>query len=254
MSWFKKQPKVEFLCTADVALIQYPIIEARKFMPEWFTQATTEHAKDMLLLKQSNDVNAIRDVSKCNGIRKLLKTGWVVRAYQDIHLQIVGTQFIWTTPLDQVQLNNIPLVEHHSTDSFKKCPHLENKTPILKIQLPWLVKIPKGYNMMQLPLAYWNETRFTTATGIFDRQFGFMQINVQLLWEGGDGEFLIKAGTPLAHLILVPEINVSHTVRLVTEKEARQQQNIVDIKSCSYHQNYAVIKNNIKQVFKRGIK
>lgn len=247
MLWFKKQPKIEFICSADIALANYPIIEARKFMPEWFTQATTEHAKDLLALKESNDLNAIRDVSKCSGIRKLLKTGWIARTYQDMHLKVSEGGFEWTTPLDQSKLNKSDLVAHHSPDSFRKCPRLKNKAPVLKIQLPWVVKIPEGYNLVQMPLFYWDEPRFTTATGIFDRRFGPMELNIQLLWESGDGEFLIKAGTPLAQLVLIPDVVPAHSIRLATEEELKQSTVTSQLKACSYNQNYAVIKNNIKK-------
>ena len=39
-------------------------------------------------------------------------------------------------------------------DIFKYSDFYTKKSPILKIQLPWVVKIPKGYSLLQLPVPY----------------------------------------------------------------------------------------------------
>ena len=49
------------------------------------------------------------------------------------------------------------------------------------------------------------------------------EINLQLLWQVGPGSYLIKAGTPLAHLILIKDEPVKTIYRTPTEKELFQE-------------------------------
>ena len=51
-----------------------------------------------------------------------------------------------------------------------------------------------------MPVHYNNEDRFFSATGILDSRYGY-NINIQLFWKKQHGETLVKAGTPLCHII-----------------------------------------------------
>jgi len=254
MMFFNKKPKVEFLCRIDSALVQYPIIEASKLPPAWFKEATSNYAKNAVNFKSSKDSKVVKNIVKCSGIRKLIKTGWILQTYQDIHLKILDGEFSWSTPLNQETICGTPFVSWHAFDSFTNCPQLEGKTPILKINTPWMVKIPKGYNMLQMPVTYGDEDRFLTATGIYERAFGFYELNIQLIWQGGNGEFLIKAGTPIAHLVLVEDSEIKATIRACTSKEVELLKTIQELKLCRYQQNYSMIKASIKQLFKKDYK
>lgn len=255
INWFKKPPKIEFLCRMDSALVHYPIIEAKKATPEWFTKTTTQYAKTLANNKESADETLVRSIAKCNGIRTLLRTGWVVRTYQDIHLVVKANgEFVWKTPLNQKALIHDDFVGFHAEDSFKGCKALENKVPLVKIQTPWVAKIPEGYNLMVAPLAYADEKRFLTSTGIFDRGFGLMELNIIVLWQAGAGEFLIKAGTPIAHLMLVPVGKTDYVVRNISDLELRELRAAQEIKASMFSRNFSIIKDSIKQINRKVLK
>lgn len=254
MSWFKKPPKVEFLCVDETIQHLYPIVEARKLHPTWFKETTTSYAKELL---SSTDTSVRKNIAKCRGIRKLLNTGWVARTWQDIKLKVYEDgSFEWATPIDQTTLDNCAdreSVTYHSMDSFSKCEALANKLPILKVQLPWVVKVPNGYNIMQLPITYGDEGRFVAATGIYEPAFGsMMELNIQLLWQAGAGEFLIKAGTPLAQFIATKNETLTALVRTITPKEMKVLSAEILTKHKSYCPHHTVVKEQLKQLHGRG--
>jgi hypothetical protein len=76
---------------------------------------------------------------------------------------------------------------------------------VLKIQTPWRCHVPEGYYLQESNMPYSNEKRFTTVPGFFSREHGVAQINIQLLWHVLKGTTVIKAGTPLAHYMLIPK-------------------------------------------------
>ena len=57
--------------------------------------------------------------------------------------------------------------------------------------------------LLQIPVHYTNEKRFTPATGLIDPRYAHV-LNVQLFWHVLNGEELVRAGTPLVQYIPVP--------------------------------------------------
>ena len=56
---------------------------------------------------------------------------------------------------------------------------------------------------IQMPIPYWDEDRFTPPVGIVDPSYSY-EINLQLFWHKvEEGEYLIKAGTPLCQWVPV---------------------------------------------------
>ena len=58
---------------------------------------------------------------------------------------------------------------------------------------------------MEGPVPYSDDTRFTTMPGFFSQEHGVAQLNIQLKWHVLEDKVLIKAGTPIAHYMLVPK-------------------------------------------------
>ena len=82
---------------------------------------------------------------------------------------------------------------------------------LIKINTPWAVKVPRGYSMMLMPVAYADESRFTVMSGLIQSDLPAAPINVQMRWHVKEGKELIKAGTPLAQLILIKDDDVEAT-------------------------------------------
>jgi hypothetical protein len=77
---------------------------------------------------------------------------------------------------------------------------------IVKINTPWNIIAPKGVKFLMMPITYPDSHEFENAIGILDPGIS-CEINFQLWWNVKDGETLLKAGTPMVHLIpLSPEL------------------------------------------------
>jgi hypothetical protein len=94
---------------------------------------------------------------------------------------------------------------------------------IIKINTPWRCVVPEGYYLQEGPLPYTNERRFTTAKGFFSREYGVAQMNVQLFWHVMNGETIIKAGTPIAHYMLIPKKQFKLKVRAASTQDLEHE-------------------------------
>jgi hypothetical protein len=86
----------------------------------------------------------------------------------------------------------------------------------VKIQSPWIVYVPVGYQLLCLPIPYPDDNRFTAAIGIIDGDQGPNFLNVQLFWHSLNSQEVIPAGTPLAQYFLVKKEEVETTIEQFT--------------------------------------
>lgn len=245
-NFFKKPPVVEFLCVMPGALEIHPIESAKAFRPEWFKKSTQEWAENF------KKGSPHRSIGRCPGITKLYNTGWIVSAWQDIEIEIFEDgRYIWATNFDETPLRYdkcLP-VDDQSVESFKHSEFLSRTMSILKINAPWHVKIPKGYNMLQLPIPYQEHDLYTAAQGIYERSFGNYELNILLLCNK-IGKFTIKAGTPLAHLILIKDEKPKHIIRYATTEECEQCSKKVALINSMKPVIYSKLKKALMKVYK----
>lgn len=222
---FNKKPTIEFFSlipeVADIA----PIIPAHSVKPNWF-----KLAQDDFITKSKNPdfgMNRFLHTAKCPGIFNLIRYGWVMTTWQDIVIKTNGDlqSFEWRTPLDQTKLTNGinvgEAVGHHPPRQLSDYQGGwdDSLNCVLKMHTPWRCIVPKGYYLLEGAMPYTEETRFTTIPGFYSQEYGVSQLNVQLKWHVLDGETLIKAGTPIAHYMLVPK----DEAQLVVSKASAKQ-------------------------------
>jgi len=70
----------------------------------------------------------------------------------------------------------------------------------VKVETPWRVKASNDIVLLQIPVTYNNEERFTAAIGIVDPQY-MHAVTVQLFWHVLNSETLVRAGTPLVQYV-----------------------------------------------------
>lgn len=207
--WFTKKKQVEFCCLIGGVDKVMPVVRARDLEHAWVNSVRTAYAEQ----RKQPDFGMTRSLhtAKCPGIFSLMRHGWVVRTWQDIVIETNGDKnsFSWTTPIDQKALpfgsDYVGFHDAHSlADHMQDWP--DNALRVaLKINSPWMARIPKGYYLLEMPVAYGDESRFTTLPGFFDCDHGPAPLSQQLLWHVLEGKTLIKAGTPLAQYVLVPK-------------------------------------------------
>lgn len=177
---------IEFFSTIKGVAESYPIIPAKKAIPEWVKSARNE---------MTNALN----VAKCPGIFELFATGYVVQSPWDV--EIVSTDDKLEAFLNPVmeELLGKPPAQIQRGDSVSK--HIPKKPwsnkHILKLNTPWHVK--SKYKLMMLPLAYSDRQDFESAMGILDPSVS-SEINIQG-YVNFIGRRTIKAGETLCHLI-----------------------------------------------------
>tara|TARA_B110000503_G_scaffold89598_1_gene135643 strand:- start:14333 stop:15151 length:819 start_codon:yes stop_codon:yes gene_type:complete len=173
-----------------------PIIPAHKMKRAWM---------------QRNDPpdpdNGNMHTKNCPGITKLVSMGYVLRAPADFIIKTDvnnNTTFNWVESKrfnteDPGNERYIGFHNQYQTEHTLDDPSKSLKVAV-KIDTPWRVKASDDIVLLQVPIAYNNEPRFTAAQGILDPRFSHV-VNVQLYWHVLDGETLVKAGTPLVQYI-----------------------------------------------------
>ena len=135
------------------------------------------------------------------------------------------------------------LVTHHNLElmyNFMSSWPKDTMKIILKLNLPWALRIPKGYDVLMTDPFYKDDNRFTVCPGTFESELGIGQLNVPVMWHSTKGEFLIKAGTPIAQLAPIKRETVSHqNLNLTTDKNFKRDANITFLKIReSFERNY----------------
>lgn len=214
--FFNKTPKLKFYCTIPGVEKTMPIMLTRKLAFEWKTKS----AKDF----NNNKINPINDIvqsiSNCPGINLLHTQGWIIRTWQDIVINVdIDGVVSWQTPIDQKLLSGEDYVSFHRSSHFKNFENwpLHTLRTSIKIQTGWRCIIPDGYLLYQLPVFYYDDNRFTTNAGCYSNEMSVADLTVPVYWHITNGNILIKAGTPIAQLLLVPKEQIDFEIIEVPE-------------------------------------
>lgn len=147
----------------------------------------------------------------CPAITSIMDSGYVLPCPADILIRMDGTgvDFQWLSQGQfNVKVGNPRYVSGHIPPQTEGMRHLVNQTKdvldtTIKLELPWRVQAHPDVVFIQMPIPYWDEDRFTPPTGIVDPSYSY-EINLQLFWHKlEEGEYLIKAGTPLCQWVPV---------------------------------------------------
>jgi len=210
--WKKKTPAIEFINEIPGVAELMPLILARDHRQPWVNRVVQNFAEFRQTPHWQH--NRVVHTARCPGIFSLQRHGWILRNWQDIEIETTGDghTFNWRSPSCA---GGDPVGFHppeQLSDYFDHWPQHTLRT-IVKIHTGWRCIIPKGYYLMEMPVALNDESRFSTVPGYFMREHGPAQMNVQLLWHVLEGKTLIKAGTPLAQYVLVPKDQPEMTCR-----------------------------------------
>jgi hypothetical protein len=178
-------------------------------------------------------------VLNCPAIKNINNIGYVLRAPADFVIKTGPNveHLSWETPFvfkrhsDKYTFsNNEYYISWHSPAQTE--PLIPTSIPntdkpylhsTVKVETPWRVKASDDIVLLQIPVTYNNEARFTAAVGIVDPRY-MHAVSVQLFWHVLEGDTLVKAGTPLVQYIpiqrsLLSKGNLEFIVDNATEIE-----------------------------------
>jgi hypothetical protein len=209
-NWFKKTKSwVRFYSMDQNVSIMYPVVDNRLTDRDWnnvgdISRNRPEQGKQIVL--------------NCPAIKQITSVGYVLRAPADFIIKTGPSiqHLSWETPFvfkrhsDKYTFSGSeyyiswhspsqtePLIPKEISNTDK--PYLHSA---VKVETPWRVKASDDIVLLQLPVTYNNEARFTAAIGVLDPKY-MHSVSVQLFWHVLEGETLVKAGTPLVQYVPV---------------------------------------------------
>ena len=195
---------IEFFSTVAGLADVCPVIPANKYKPNWMSAAKN----DYLELKKSN-IHNWTHIYQCPGIFDLFNYGYIIPMWHDVVIKTNGDkenfQFLLPTPDLTIGGPGGDVVGRHlpGIDSFlPKKPWAID--PTIKFHTPWKVIAPKGVKFLVIPIAYSENPEIESSIGILDPGYS-CEINFQMYFNIIDGEYLLKAGTPMLHMIPLSE-------------------------------------------------
>lgn len=196
--------KIEFFSTIPGVVDSNPIYEARRHTANWMIAARDDYRQQA----KSND-SKFTHIYQCPGIFDLFNYGFIIPAWHDVIIKTNGdlSGFAWMPPSDgfQTLVQNFDPVGKHINGLDKYLPKKPGALhSLIKFNTPWHVVAPKGIKFLVIPIAYSDSYEFESAIGILDPGIS-SELNVQVYWNIRNGSHLIKAGTPLAHIIPLSE-------------------------------------------------
>ena len=247
---FKKKKKwIRFYSLHEGVADIYPWIPAKKLKRKWRTDALKKYyGKDSkcpaLKLKRlwdhhqhkletgvdSPDYDGLfQHAVTCPALTTLFETGWIMTAPADFLIKQdgKGEDFGW---LSQVLFDSggPTYVTAHVKEQTEGMRHLVNpyapvSDTVVKLELPWRIQAHKDIVFIQMPVPYWDEERFSVPTGIVDPSYSY-EVNLQMVWHAiEEGEYLIRAGTPLAVWIPIERKYLSNDEYDVTIESANDE-------------------------------
>jgi len=231
MKFWNKRNKIEFFHHELSIVDNFPIIETKDLKLQWVKKVRKDFENR---IKGGDDkTSGFTHLIRCPGIFDLFKYGYVVPLHKDILIRLrKDGGFEWKYITGDVEFG----IEPFGVSGFSKSVLDLIPTPpwstdfIVKIDTGWNVIAPKGVKFLHVPIAYPDTFEFTAAIGILNPALA-TQINFPMFWNRTDKETLIKAGTPLGHLIPLSEKKYQMVQRLMNKQDrvwARKQRSALD--------------------------
>jgi len=243
---------IEFFSTIPGVAEAFPIIEAKNFRPEW-TKAAIKDLTDKKSKVTNNDTGRFTHLAYCPGIFDLFKTGYIVPMWYDVNIKTQKDTpgFSWTVA-DKAfgSLSDMKFIDTHSDRITDFIPKRKGTIGnIVKINTPWNVIVPEGVKFLCLPISYPDNFDYESTTGILDPSLS-SEINIQMNWNVENGERMIKAGTPLMHIIPLSEETFDLEVRTANEKDLKWVDMLKYFKTYSFGPTRQLVSKLYKRFFR----
>ena len=234
---FFKKKKIKFYCELPEVKEKYPIIEAKKYNFEWFKKSA-QHFKETV--REKANYEQITGIARCPGVIPVMNEGFIFRSWFDLTIKPGDYQIRFEFFLPQGLMSYLKdknydkrLISWFSGEenSHKINVPAHQMKSLIKITLPWVVSIPKGWKLLFMPIPYPDTTDFESVHGILE-EGDFYQINA-IIKINSDKEFKIAAGTPLFQILPIEE-SKSNIEILDYNREIKQKE--INSKYLANHQ------------------
>lgn len=192
---------------------EYPIYPAKDYKRNWPKACGKAFSR---YKKVTGGRTSVITTAKCPGMRSIMESGWIAQTWFDFTIETDGKDFEIFYPNNLKQFCDVidyrhPLVTQFDTDwSPLKIPTGNNHSHIFKVFIPYNFDIPKGWDLMIMPVFYDDDPVFSACPGRTD---GFQSdFNVHIFWHEQKGRHTVKAGTPLCQLIPIRKTGIDITL------------------------------------------
>ena len=201
----KEEPVISFV-TAVPGLETFDDIKPQpssKFIPKWW--------KDIPNNKGFN--NETQNIKMCPSFPDYFSQGYIIPMWADTLIKYNKDTGVWSITCGR---SNDYAWEFHPDSQF-----IDHTTPsflgkdaytVLKAISPWKIITKPGWSVMQVPLYYHFENKFSVMPGIIHTDIHH-DINQQVLVHDKDVEIFIKRGDPFVQYVPFKREQVSHDVR-----------------------------------------
>lgn len=211
--WGKES--VKFYSECQIITDEYPIYPAKDYKRNWSRNCAKAFQK---YKKITDGRSSVITAAKCPGMRGMMESGWIAQTWFDFTIETKdGKHQIYypnelKTFLDKINYTHPLITDFDTHMSPMKIPTGSNYHHIFKVFLPYSFDIPKGYDLMILPVFYDDAPAFSACPGRTD---GFQSdFNIHIFWHETNGRVTVKAGTPLCQLVPIrkEEIEIENKI------------------------------------------
>ena len=249
----KSNSKILFFSSVDGIADAYPVKQAKEFNFKWIETLKNDY-KDFLNSSFKCQGTHLR---RCPGIFELLDTGYIIPMPWDLKIRTSFNNpegFEW-----EVASRNIvdtfggTIASAHDIVG-RHLPTRNGSFPlILKIDTPWTIAATPGLKFLVIPIPYPDSYEFESMHGILDPSKG-THLNLQIRWNVLDGEFMIKAGTPMLQIIPITDRDCDLIVRDANQYDKRWLEKRKFFHSHSFIANKPLLKKVYNNFFGHKLK
>ena len=200
---FGKSDKIQFISTVEHlnSIEECLPRPAKHFIPKWFKDIPSENPMS---------------VKFCPSFPDYFSQGYIIPMWADVKMVSDGDNWNWKTPLSEISWDSHPNSQFldYTRASFTG---IESQY-VFKANCPWRIITPAGWSVLQLPLFYHFNEKWSVMPGVIDTDIHH-EINQQVLYHGNGKEVTIKCGDPFVLYIPFKRSNkLKHKIFYETKK------------------------------------
>jgi hypothetical protein len=212
MFFKKEKPVIEFISTVPGldAIDDLKPRPAKNYIPEWWKRmpAFTE--------------NGTSTVKICPSFPNYFDLGFIIPMWSDMTLCYNPESGEWNYSIASTLT---PKVEIHEKDQLLNHVDVnflgEKATYVFKTVSPWQIITKPGWSVLQLPLYYHFNKKWTVMPGVIDTDIHH-EINQQVLYFGDKEDVAINAGEPFVLYIPFERKKNDYNVREANRSDFRK--------------------------------